>query len=88
MIIYDENKAIKLKFERDIDIDEVAQIILDQNYLDILEHPKRINQLLFIIFYKKYTYVVPFVIDKNNNIIIKTVYPSKKFHKIYKEKEK
>ncbi len=88
MIVYDENKAIKLKFERDIDVDEVAQIILDQNYLDILEHPKKTNQQLFIIYYKKYTYAVPFVIDKNNNIIIKIVYPSRKFHKIYKEKEK
>jgi len=32
---------------------------------------------------KNYTHVVPFVIDENSNIILKTIYPSRKFHKIY-----
>ena len=33
--------------------------------------------------YRNYTYVIPFVIDKDKNIVLKTVYPSRKFHKIY-----
>jgi len=32
--------------------------------------------------------VAPFVIDEDENIIIKTVFPSRKFHKIYKERIK
>ena len=78
-------KALKLKLERNIDIDEVAQLLLDQNFISILEHPAKSNQQLFIISYKNYIHVVPFIIDKNDNIVIKTVYPSRKFHKIYKE---
>ena len=41
------------------------------------------EQKIFIIPYASYTYVVPFVVDDNKNIVIKTVFPSRKFDKIY-----
>lgn len=85
MIIYDDKKAQILKLERNIDIDEIVELIIDKKYLDILEHPKRGGQQIFILSYKDYIHVVPFVVDKNNDIIIKTVFPSRNFHKIYKE---
>ncbi|MHB8277149.1 MAG: toxin [Candidatus Humimicrobiaceae bacterium] len=85
MIIYDDKKAQTLKFERNIDIDEIVELIIDKKYLDILEHPKRGNQQIFILSYKDYIHVVPFVVDKNDDIVIKTVFPSRNFHKIYKE---
>jgi len=85
MIIYDDKKAQALKSERNIDIDEIVELIIDKKYLDILEHPKRGNQQIFILSYKNYTHAVPFIVDKNDNIIIKTVFPSRNFHKIYKE---
>ena len=85
MIIYDDKKAQTLKLERNIDIDEIVELIIDKKYLDILEHPKRGNQQIFILSYKDYIHVVPFIVDKNDNIIIKTVFPSRNFHKIYKE---
>jgi len=88
MIIYDNNKAIILKSEREIDIDEIVEIIIERKYIDILEHPRRKDQQIFILSYNNYIYVVPFVIDEDENIIIKTVFPSRKFHKIYKEKIK
>ena len=85
MIIYDDKKAQALKLERNIDIDEIVELIIDKKYLDILEHPKRGNQQIFILSYKDYIHVVPFVVDKNDDIVIKTVFPSRNFHKIYKE---
>ena len=85
MIIYDDKKAQILKLERNIDIDEIVELIIDKKYLAILEHPKRGCQQIFILSYKDYIHVVPFVVDKNNDIIIKTVFPSRNFHKIYKE---
>jgi uncharacterized DUF497 family protein len=85
MIIYDTKKAQALKLERNIDIDEIVELIIDKKYLDILEHPKRGNQQIFILSYKDYIHVVPFVVDKNNDIVIKTVFPSRNFQKIYKE---
>ncbi len=85
MIIYDDNKAKILKLERDIDIDEIVEIIIERKYIDILKHPKRRSQQIFILSYKNYIHVVPFVIDEDENIIIKTVFPSRNFQKIYKE---
>ena len=85
MIIYDDKKAQALKLERNIDIDEIVELIIDKKYLDILEHPKRGNQQIFILSYKDYIHVVPFVVDKNDNIVIKTVFPGRNFHKKYKE---
>lgn len=88
MIIYDRHKAIKLRYERNIEIEDIVDIIINKKYLDILEHPKRVGQQIFILVYRNYIHVVPFVIDSDNNIVIKTVFPSRNFHKIYKEKLK
>ena len=85
MIICDDKKAQTLKLERNIDIDEIVELIIDKKYLDILEHPKRGNQQIFILSYKDYIHVVPFVVDENDNIVIETVFPSRNFQKIYKE---
>jgi len=88
MIIYDKDKAIKLRFERNIEIEDIVDIIIEKKYIDILEHPKREGQQIFILKYRDYTHVVPFVIDEDDNIIIKTVFPIRNSHKIYKEKLK
>ena len=88
MIIYDKNKAIKLRFERNIEIEDIVDIIVEKKYIDILENPKREGQQIFVIEYRDYIHVVPFIIDSEGNIIIKTVFPSRNFHKIYKEKSK
>jgi hypothetical protein len=88
MIIYDKNKAIKLRYERNIEIEDILDIIINKKYLDILEHPKRAGQQIFILEYRDYIHVVPFVIDEDSNIIIKTVFFSRNFQKIYKEELK
>ena len=82
-IIWDESKNQNLKLFRGISFGIFADIILNNKYLDILENPAREEQMIFIISYKNYTYVVPFVIDEEENIVLKTVFPSKKFHKLY-----
>ena len=88
MIVYDTEKANKLKIIRDIDINEIIEIITQRKYIKIMKNPKRKGQQIFLISYKDYIHVVPFVIDDAENIIIKTVFPSRSFHKIYKEKIK
>jgi hypothetical protein len=85
MIIYDENKARFLKLKRNIIIGEIIDLILEKKYLDILENPGRDNQQIFIIYYNDYVHVVPFVVDKEKNIVIKTVFPSRNFQKKYRE---
>ena len=86
MIYWDNEKDNKLISERNISFEEIAEMILREEYLDILENPNREEQLLFIIYIKDYIYAVPFIIDEQENIVLKTAYPSRKFNKIYGEK--
>ena len=86
MIYWDEDKNNKLIAERNISFDEISEIILREEYLDILENPSKENQMIFIVRLNDYIYVVPFIIDENENIILKTAYPSRKFNKIYGDK--
>jgi len=58
-------------------------MIENHKYIDILDHPKLKNQNIFILKYNNYIHAVPFIIDINKNIIIKTIYPSRKFDKLY-----
>ena len=65
--------------------DEISELILREEYLDILENPGRKDQLIFIICLKEYIYAVPFIIDETENIVLETAYPSRKFNRIYGE---
>jgi len=85
MIIWDERKNTKLKLERNISFEIIADLILNKKYIDILDNPARPNQNIFIFEVEKYIYAVPFIIDNESNIILKTIYPSRKFYKKYKE---
>ena len=83
MIYWDDEKNNKLIAQRRISFDEITEIILNEEYLDILENPHRENQMIFIVRIKDYVYVVPFIIDEDENIFLKTAYPSRKFNKKY-----
>ena len=84
MIIWDDKKDIRLKIERNISFEDISDIILHTQYLDILEHPTKQNQNIFVIELNNYIYAVPFIIDTDSNIILKTVYPSRKLYKKYR----
>jgi uncharacterized DUF497 family protein len=83
LIIWDDNKNQKLKTERKISFEEIAEIILRKKYLGILDNPTRPDQQIFIINLNDYIYSVPFIIDEQSNIILKTAYPSRKLNQIY-----
>ena len=82
-IVWDEEKNAKLKKERKISFEEITILILEQKYFEIVKHPKRPDQKIFILPIKGYTYAVPFLLDEENNIVLKTAFPSRKFHKKY-----
>ncbi len=83
MIIWDEEKNQKLQAERSISFDQIAEIILRKEYLDILENKSRPDQQIFVIKLNNYIYAVPFIMDVQKNIILKTVFPSRKLYKKY-----
>ena len=82
-IIWDNEKNQKLIAERGLSLETFASLILKKEYHAILKNSSRPQQKIFIIPYCDYTYVVPFVIDDNQNIVLKTVFPSRKYHKLY-----
>ena len=82
-ILWDDEKNRKLIVERGLSLETFAALILDKKYLAILKNPSRMEQKIFVIPFQNYTYVVPFVVDKSKNIVLKTVFPSRKYHKIY-----
>ncbi len=88
MIIWDAEKNKKLKKERNISFEEVVNIIENQDYITIKRNPNKKRQKIFILELNNYIHVVPFVIDKNYNIVLKTIFPSRKFNKIYGGEEK
>ena len=85
-ILWDKEKNERLIAERGLSLEIFASLILEKKYLAILKNPSRKEQKIFVVSWQDYTYVVPFVIDKKQNIILKTVFPSRKFHKLYGEK--
>ena len=82
-IIWDNDKNHKLIMERGLSFDEFAELILEKKYHAILKNTSRPEQKIFVLPFENYTYVVPFIIDDDKNIVLKTVFPSRKYHKIY-----
>jgi uncharacterized DUF497 family protein len=82
-IIWDADKNSRLLAERGLSLETFASLILDKKYCAILKNSSRQEQKIFIVPYQNYTYVVPFIIDDSQNIVLKTVFPSRKYHKIY-----
>ena len=83
MIIWDDEKNRKLQAERNISFDQISEIILRKEYLSILENPSRPSQQIFVVELNDYIYSVPFIIDNQSNIILKTAFPSRKLNKKY-----
>ena len=86
-IIWDEEKSSKLKEKRRISFEEVAELIIKKKYIEIVKHPNRLGQRIFLIPINNYIHAVPFVFDNEKNIVLKTVFPSRKFNKMYGEKK-
>ena len=82
-ILWDEEKNRKLIVERGLSLEAFAALILEKKYIAILKNSARLEQKIFIVPYQDYTYVVPFIVDEDKNIFLKTVFPSRKYHKIY-----
>ena len=83
-IIWDPLKEAKLRKERGIDLDEIRGLIEDQRYIEILENPTRLDQVLILLVYKNHMHVVVVKVA-GSCLIIKTCYPSRKFERQRKD---
>ena len=78
-----------LKSERDICFEDIVNILGNEEFLDVVDHPNKqrySNQKMFVIVWNEYVYIVPFVEDEEK-YFLKTIIPSRKATKEYLEKK-
>ena len=81
-------KNEKLKQDRGVSFEQVVFSIESGRLLDVLEHPnpdKYEGQRLYVVEIENYAYIVPFV-DRENERFLKTIFPSRRYTKIYLRK--
>ena len=76
----EKNEILKVK--RGISFEEVALLIESGHILGIEENSSRPNQKIYILEINNYAFVVPYL-EKDNEIFLKTVFPSRKYTKLY-----
>lgn len=59
--------------------------ILKGKLLGTKKHPKKKYQNIMLFEYKRYIWIIPYVIEENGDIFLKTLYPSRKYTKMLKE---
>jgi uncharacterized DUF497 family protein len=82
-IIWDKSKGELLLETRGLSFEIFAEKIMSAEYIAKLENPTREGQDIFLVRHKGYVHVVPFVLDAQGNIVLKTIYPSRKAQKQY-----
>ena len=79
---WSQEKNELLKAKREISFEEIALLIEAGNILGIEENPGHPNQKIYILEIENYAYIVPFV-ESENEIFLKTAFPSRKYTKRY-----
>ncbi len=81
---WNKEKNISLIKDRWISFEEVVYAIKGGKILDVIKNPSwnYNNQYCYIIEINNYVYLVPFIINKDE-YFLKTIYPSRKYNKIY-----
>ena len=73
-------KSARLKRTRGASFED----LIAADLIGIKKHPKREGQNIMLFRYKRYIWIVPYV-ESENEIFLKTLYPSRKFTRMYKK---
>lgn len=87
-VVWDPEKNEQLKIQRAVSFEDVVDVLIEIGAVGRFPHPNQkryLNQQVFVIIMKDYAYVVPFVED-DEKIFLKTIFPSRKYTKVYVEK--
>ena len=84
--IWDEIKNVKLKEERGIGFETIVDLI-ELGDFKIFNNSSSIHegQMVFVIKNHPYPYVVPFREQQDGNILLITIFQSRKFKKVFSE---
>lgn len=81
-------KNALLKKTRGVSFEQVVSAVKESGLISIIKHPnqkKYANQKILLVEIEDYVYLVP-CIESKNKVFLKTIFPSRKFTKIYLEK--
>jgi uncharacterized DUF497 family protein len=87
---WNQEKSNQLKKERGLSFEDILFYIKNGNLLTTVRHPnqsKYKDQWVFIININNYAHAVPFV-ETENEIFLKTIFPSRKYTKKFLEGKK
>ena len=73
-------KSKRLKQTRGV----LFEDLLDGRWIGLIEHPSRTGQKVMLFLFRDYLWAVPFVEDQGS-VFLKTLYPSRKYTKWFKE---
>ena len=82
---WNEDKNRWLKQERGVSFEQVVFCIESGKILDIIKHPNQVkyqHQPFYVIDINRYVFIVPYL-ENENVIFLKTVFPSRKYTKLY-----
>ena len=79
-IRWNKLKSERLKKVRGVSFEEIIATKL----IISTQHPKKEAQNIMLFRHKGYVWVVPYV-EENDYIFLKTLYPSRKYTKLYKK---
>ena len=74
-------KSERLKKARGVSFED----ILRGKLIAIKKHPLRKNQNIMLFEYNRYIWIVPYIVEKEGGIFLKTLFPSRKYTKMYQE---
>jgi len=84
---WDPKKNERLKLEKNISFEKIVFHLSQGDVWKITDHPDRSNypgQKLYFVIVDSYVYIVPYTVE-NEYIFLKTIIPSRKATKMYKE---
>ena len=84
---WNEDKNTFLKQTRGISFERIVVAIEEGHLLDVLEHPnkeKYPHQRILVIEIEGYVFCVPYIQDRDGDYFLKTIFPSRKYTKLYK----
>ena len=79
---WNSKKNKLLKRERGISFEEIAYLIESDQIIGIEENPGHPNQRIYVLEIDDYAIIVPYV-ENDDEIFLKTAFPSRKYTKKY-----
>ena len=81
-IIWDEEKNKLLKKTRGVCFEDVEKVLFAQQEIDFIENPTHEGQAYYVVELNNYIHLVPALINEQGQIVLKTIFPSRKYNKI------